>query len=168
MHKFASSAEHVLHVLWSDGIEAALRLMNSRVPHRYTAIFRCQGDHVRVVCSVDKTHSVWPEALTEFPLGDSFCQFVMRDSFLRVDDAIHEPLLAGSPYQSRIRSYHALSLTMLSGEVVGTVAHFDPAPGPLSDDEFDLLALTSRVLPEYLDDWDPWRKARPDNSAHPS
>jgi hypothetical protein len=144
------TADEVLSLIQKEAFMPALRALNASVPHRFTAIFKVDGDRVRNVLLFDKLNLPPPESFTNFPLADSFCQFVLRDSFLHVDDSTQEAMLAGSPYQGVIRAYHAVALTLLSAEVVGTLAHFDPAPQTLDDAHFGLLVMASRALPEIL------------------
>jgi hypothetical protein len=151
-----ASADSVLSLIQQREFERALRALNAGVPHRYSGIFRLDGDMVRNVLLVDKLEQPRPERFAVFPLADSFCQFVMRDSFLHVDDSTHEALLDGSPYQGVIRAYHAVALTLLDARVVGTVSHFDTVPQALDDAQFSLLVLAARALPEYLVQSHPW------------
>jgi GAF domain-containing protein len=155
--RLEETANEVLSLIQQQEFAQALRELNASVPHRFTAIFKIDGDRVRNVLLFDKLDEPVPEPLTNFPLADSFCQFVLRDSFLHVDDSTREPMLAGSPYQGVIRAYHAVALTLLGAEVVGTLAHFDLAPQTLDQEHFALLVLASRTLPEILVASEVWR-----------
>lgn len=150
-------ADEVLSLIQQQAFAQALRELNASVPHRYTAIFKVVGDRVRNVLLFDKRGEPLPAPLSDFPLADSFCQFVLRDSFLHVDDSLQEPMLAGSPYHGVIRAYHAVALTLLGAEVVGTLAHFDPEPRTLDPAHFGLLVLASRTLPELLVASEAWQ-----------
>lgn len=155
--RFEDTADEVLSLIQQQAFQEALRQLNASVPHRFSAIFRIEGDRVRNVLLVDKLNQPLPPHFVDFPLADSFCQFVMRDSFLHVDDSTHEAMLDGSPYQGVIRAYHAVALTLLGAEVIGTLAHFDTAPQSLDDAHFGLLVLASRTLPEFLVRSEVWR-----------
>ncbi|MFS2051390.1 guanylate cyclase [Variovorax sp. Varisp41] len=154
--RLEASADTVLSLIQAQAFEHALRALNAAVPHRFTAIFKLQGDEVRNVLLIDKLGQPRPERFAVFPLADSFCRFVLRDAFLHVEDSTREALLDGSPYQGVIRAYHAVALTLLDARVVGTLSHFDTVPRKLDDGHFGLLVLAARALPEYLVDADIW------------
>ncbi|SFP31711.1 hypothetical protein SAMN05443579_110157 [Variovorax sp. PDC80] len=148
--RLEATADSVLSLIQAQAFEHALRALNAAVPHRFTAIFKVDGDQVRNVLLIDKLGQPRPERFAVFPLADSFCRFVLRDAFLHVEDSSQEALLDGSPYQGMIRAYHAVALTLLDARVVGTLSHFDTAPQKLDDADFGLLVLAARTLPDYL------------------
>lgn len=136
--------------LATDGPEAALAYLNAGVPHRYSAVYRFAGPMLRNVLIHDKEGQMRPEYLAAVPFDQSFCQFVLRDSSFRTDDSSADPRLDGHPYQGIVVSYHSVPLLTDSGELWGTLSHFDMAPLPLSDDEFELLQSAAKLLPGFL------------------
>jgi hypothetical protein len=48
-------------ILRADGLIAAMRWLNDRVPYRYSAVFSFDGDILHNVCLVDKNDPVWCE-----------------------------------------------------------------------------------------------------------
>src|SRR6202167_6437908 len=63
--------------LQAEGLRAAMRWLNSRVPYRFTAIFAFDGDMLRNVCFVDKED---PDVTTcmDQPILDSYCTYIHR------------------------------------------------------------------------------------------
>jgi GAF domain-containing protein len=137
-------------ILQAEGPAAALTYLNEGVPHRYSAVYRFAGPMLRNVLLHDKAGEMRPEYLAAVPFDKSFCQFVLRDSSFRTDDSATDPRLEGHPYQGVVVSYHSVPLVSDAGELWGTLSHFDMAPLPLSDDEFELLQGAARLLPSFL------------------
>jgi GAF domain-containing protein len=130
--------------------EHALAYLNEAVPHRYTAVYRLDGDELRNVYLHDKQGEVRPEFLAVVPFGDSFCQFVLRDGSFRTSDSAQEPMLDGHPYQGVMVSYHGAPLADADGRLLGTLCHFDVVSHELQEPEFELLCRAGLLLPAYL------------------
>ncbi|GAA4345821.1 hypothetical protein GCM10023165_30200 [Variovorax defluvii] len=137
-------------VLRADGPVAALAYLNEGVPHRYSAVYRFAGLKLQNVILHDKLGDRRPQYLATVPFDQSFCQYVRRDSAFRTDDSTADPRLEGHPYQGVVVSYHSVPLVSEAGVLWGTLSHFDMAPLPLADDEFELLQGAARLLPGYL------------------
>ena len=137
-------------ILATGGPEAALAYLNEGVPHRYSAVYRFAGPMLRNVLIHDKEGKMRPEYLAAVPFDQSFRQFVLRDSSFRTDDSSTDPRLDGHPYQGVVVSYHSVPLVTVAGELWGTLSHFDMAPLPLSDEEFELLQSAAELLPGFL------------------
>ena len=137
-------------VLRAEGPAAALAYLNEGVPHRYSAVYRFAGLKLQNVLLQDKAGEMRPEYLATVPFDQSFCQFVRRDSAFRTNDSSVDPRLEGHPYQGVVVSYHSVPLVSDAGELWGTLSHFDMAPLPLSDDEFELLQGAAKLLPSFL------------------
>ncbi|KQP21994.1 GAF domain-containing protein [Pseudorhodoferax sp. Leaf267] len=84
--------------------------------------------------------------LSSVLLTDSFCQVVLRDGGLCMEDSTHDARVAGSPYQGMVVAYHGVPITSDSGELVGTLCHFDLRQQLLPDDEFECLQQAARLL----------------------
>lgn len=137
-------------LLATKGPEAALHYLNSGVPHRYTAVYRFEGELLRNVLLYDKQGQMRPEYLIAVPFKQSFCQFVLRDQAFRTDDSEHDDRLAGHPYRGIVVSYHSVPVVNEHGALWGTMSHFDMSSHSLTDSEFALLQRAARVLTKYL------------------
>ena len=149
------SIEAFSDVLSSSGPAAALEFLNSGVAHRYTAIYRFEGELLRNVLLHDKQDEVRPQFLLAVPFRHSFCQFVLRDQAFRTEDSRRDKRLDGHPYQGVVISYHSVPLTNEAGALWGTMSHFDMVAHPLSDAEFQLLEQAGRILGGHLKMLDP-------------
>ena len=136
--------------LSQGGPAAVLAYLNQGVPHRYTAIYRFDGELLRNVFLCDKLDEVRPDFLLAVPFKHSFCQFVLRDQAFRTEDSRQDKRLDGNPYQGVVISYHSVPLTTPDGALWGTMSHFDMKSHPLTDDEFQLLEGAARLLSGHL------------------
>lgn len=138
-------------VLATGGLRQGLSFLNQRVPHRFSAVYRLEGGMLRVVDMVDKEGGLEASALEAVPLGDSFCQFTMRDGFFVTPPASGEDeRLKGHPYHGVVQSYVGLPLTRSPGDLFGTFCHYDFARHPADDGEYQFLTKVARLLPRFL------------------
>ena len=137
-------------ILSALGAPAALAYLNAGVDHRYTAAYRLADRQFENVLLHDKQGEVVPEFLAVVPFEVSFCQFVLRDGFFSTADSAADRRLDGHPYQGVMVTYHGVPIEDDTGELIGTLCHFDVAERPLSDSEFGLLQAAARALPGAL------------------
>jgi GAF domain-containing protein len=137
-------------ILRTQGLVAALQFLNDRVPHRFTGIYRVDGQVLHNVAVIDKQQSGDIGFLMQVPLSDSFCQFVLRDGQLVTTDSGKDPRVDASPFKGVMGSYVGLPLAVVPGELFGTFCHFDFEPQPLDDSEFEFLTQAARVLPPFV------------------
>jgi len=134
------------------GAQASLKFLNSGVPHRYTAVYRIDGDMLRNILLEDKLDQIRTDFLEVVPLATSFCQFVLKEGIFKTDDTNLDARLDGNPYQGVVLCYHGVPMIDSKSEVSGTLCHFDLFPREIEDSEFDLLMQAGGVLPAYLND----------------
>lgn len=132
------------------GLHAGLEYLNSPVEHRYTGVFRLNNGMFKNVGLFDKEGEVMPEFLAEVPLGESFCQFVIRDGVFCTDNTAEDRRLDGHKYQGVLLTYHGVPVLDDKGELFGTLCHFDANARKLPDDSFEFLQRAARVIPPYL------------------
>ena len=143
--------EALTTALNEGGPIAMMEFLNKGVPHRYTAVYRFDGELLRNVLLVDKLDQIRPDFLLAVPFKHSFCQFVLRDQAFRTEDSRKDKRLDGHPYQGLVVSYHSAPLTVdAGGELWGTLSHFDMQNLTLPDDEFRLLEQAARLLGAHL------------------
>jgi len=137
--------------LKAGGLAAALRVLNERIQHRYSAVYQLQGrDRLVNLALVDKCDEPCPAYLKNVPYDESFCQFAVREGQFRTDNSALDERLAGHPYQGIMNSYHSVPLVSTEGRILGTVCHFDLAAFALDDEDFELLRLAARVFATYV------------------
>lgn len=133
----------------AGGLLGALQFLNARTPYRYTAVYRLDGQMMRNIVLYDRLGET-SAGLSEVPLGDSFCQFVMRDKGFETVNSALDTRLDGHTYQGVLNSYFGLPLSRKPGTIYGTLCHFDFEPKQLPDGELALLEAVSPVLMDHL------------------
>lgn len=136
--------------LENGGLRGGLGFLNSRVSHRFTGVYRLESQVMHVVHVVDKSGESCDNFLQAVPLHDSFCQFVLRDGFLRTSQTSSLAMLDGGPYQGVLESYVGLPLMTGHGELYGTFCHFDFSSEPVSDEEYLFLQKAVLLIPRFL------------------
>lgn len=137
-------------VLRHNGLGAGLMVLNKRVAHRFTAVFKIEGALMRNIAIVDKLQEVVPDSFKEIPFEDSFCQFVLRDGSFITQNSQGDTRLDGHVYKGVLNSYVGLPLVTNSGDLFGTLCHFDFPAVDLPDEEFQFLNEVVKVLPHYV------------------
>jgi len=150
MNEAPASRELLLATLQQRGVADVLRGLNARVPHRYTGIYRLRDGLLTNIFLHDKQGEATPTALAVVPLDISFCQFVFRDQLFRTDNSTEDHRLDGNPFQGQVLAYHGVPLVDGSGELYGSLCHFDLEPWGISDEEFAHLQLAATLMPEFL------------------
>ncbi|WP_426390807.1 guanylate cyclase [Variovorax sp. R-27] len=137
-------------VLKARGARAALAYLNDGVPHRFSGVYRIDGDNLRNVLLVDKRGEIRPAFLEVVPMDASFCQFVVRDGLFRTNNSATDARLDGLPYQGVVVSYHAVPLVDSDRVLVGTLSHFDLIERSIDDSEFELLYQAGHLLSDFV------------------
>ncbi|RYH22922.1 MAG: guanylate cyclase, partial [Alcaligenaceae bacterium] len=126
MNSLSDLTPHQLKArLAEQGLQAGIAALNAAVPHRYTGVYRLRGDALFNVVLHDKQGAVRPQELAVVQLGDSFCQFVLRDGSFLVADSGQEGRLDGHRFQGVVVAYHGVPVADNAGGLYGTLCHFD-------------------------------------------
>jgi GAF domain-containing protein len=114
--------------LEADGLWAAMRWLNDRVPYRFTAIFGFDGDMLRNICLVDKENQSITKC-SDQPITESYCMYIYRSGELfSVHEAPLDGRVAGHPKRQSFQCYYGIPLFNSKGKMLGTVCHFDKMP----------------------------------------
>jgi hypothetical protein len=114
--------------LRADGLFAAMRWLNERVPYRYSAVFSFHGDTLHNICLIDKKN---PNTSTcpDQPITESYCMYIRRSGEgLSVEQSLVDRRVEGHPKQRSVQCYYGIPLYGAEGEMLGTVCHFDSSP----------------------------------------
>ncbi len=121
------------------GFTAALRILNARSAHRFTAVYRIDGAMLRNVALVD-AENAQVERGDDVPLEASYCSLVTaRGRTFTTEDATEDDRLRQHPARDVVRSYCGTVLRDAEGRPLGTLCHFDPAPCDIPVSEIPLL-----------------------------
>lgn len=136
--------------LAQKGLAGALAVLNARVPHRFSAVYRLVGQALHNVATVDKHLHLHPLDLKVVPLQDSFCQFVLRDGLFLTRESGTDSRLRGHPYSGIVGCYAGVPIRSRDGKMAGTLCHFDLESFDVDDDEYLLLDRAARLMPAFL------------------
>jgi hypothetical protein len=146
----AQALAQVEQALAQQGLPGALAVLNRRVAHRFTAVYRLMGQSLHNVATQDKHHHLEPLDLKVVPLKDSFCQFVLRDGLFLTRDSGTDVRLSGHPYRGIVGCYVGVPIRSRDGKLAGTLCHFDLESHEVDDDEYLLLDRAARLMPAFL------------------
>jgi hypothetical protein len=146
----AQALSDVEKALAQGGLSAALTVLNRRVPHRFTAVYRRVGQSLHNVGTADKHLHLDPLDLKVVPLNDSFCQFVLRDGLFLTQDSGTDERLQGHPYSGIVGCYVGVRVQDREGSLAGTLCHFDVQSHEVDDSEYLLLDRAARLMPAFL------------------
>ena len=142
--------QQVLAAFEASGLTGGLQLLNDRVPHRFSAVYRVAHGVMRNVALVDKERSLDTFALEAVPLTDSFCQFALKDGFFITNQSGSDARLVDHPYSGKVGCYVGVPLSVADQKLYGTICHFDFTPQRIDQEEFFLLQHVALKLPRGL------------------
>lgn len=137
-------------VLAGRGIPVALAFLNRRAPHRYTAIYRFDGDMMLNVGIHDRLGQV-ASPLPPTPREHSFCQYVSAGQAFVSVNVLADPRLATHFQRGLINAYVGLPLSRGPQHLYGTLCQMDPDAQRLSTAEYRFLEMVVPALLAYLD-----------------
>lgn len=141
----AKVLSNVQRLLDEDRVHDALRLLNSRTPHRFTGIYRYEGEVLRNLYLFD----VFNPAVTtgsDVPMIDAYCANVGRSGKgIEFRDVARERQIEVKS-TSPVVSYCGALIRDADGEPYGTLCHYDlkPCDTPTSD-----LPLLEELAPRF-------------------
>lgn len=141
----ASDLAAFVDALRSGGLRGALAFLNARTPHRFSGIFRFDGDMLRSVALFDK----WdPEvkAGEDLPIADAYCAHLrgtgenIEVSDGRLDARVQ--WMSASP----VVSYCGALIHDANHAPWGALCHFDTAPCQAKSSDMPLLTVAAALL----------------------
>ena len=132
-------------VLRRSGLPEALRFLSARTSHRFTGVFRFDGDMLISVALVDK----WlPEVERggDVPLAQAYCAHLKATGEpIAIVDGRIDPRTRWMA-QSGVISYCGAVIRDQSGEPWGALCHFDPDPCEPKRSAIPLLAAAAALI----------------------
>lgn len=130
----------------SAGVRSVLIYLNERTSHRFTAMFRFVGPKLNSVCFYDRDCPEI-ESCQETPISASYCVFVrdMGQTFTTID-SLSDQRVSSHPKRLEIRSYVGVPLIDVSGDMFGTICHFDTLPCSIDDRSVELMEALGSIL----------------------
>jgi GAF domain-containing protein len=144
----STSLSALQDVLDAHGLQAGLLLLNRRVPHRFTSVYRLSDQRLRRIGFVDKQGGEGPD-LADLPFKDSFCEISVREGQFVTTEAGMDDRLDGNPYQALVGSYVGMPLAERPGALFGTFCHYDLCGHPIDEGELAFLEQASQLLTRF-------------------
>ena len=132
----------------TGGVRGALQHLNGRTPHRFTSLYRFEGDMLRNVTFFDRQNPDQAKC-EDIPVAASYCVFV-RDSGTRfvVQDSWFDEQVRDHSKRKVVQCYCGVPLVDRDGRMFGSICHFDVKPGIVSRDDIELLEYMADLLRE--------------------
>jgi len=146
----SAQVQAVRAALATQGVRAALALLNDRTSYRFTALYRRTGDVMYAAHAYDRT-SEYRTWLSAVPLDRSFCRFALAQGEFMTPHASADGRLAQRPYGEMVESYFGRVLKRPDGSTWGTFIHFDLEPRRIDEGEVAFLRDVIPMFGKYVD-----------------
>lgn len=141
-----TDALHFKNLLREQGIVEALRFLNSKSAHRFTALYAIDGAILRNICLVDKENDAVRRA-ESIKVTDSYCLYVRNSGQKFITpESLRDERLQDHPKQATIQSYCGMPLVG-DKAMLGTLCHFDFTPLAYTEEE---ILLLERITPDLV------------------
>jgi hypothetical protein len=131
------------------GLPAALRFLNSRTPHRFTGVYRYDGDMLRNIALADKQNAAATIG-SDVRLSDAYCDYMTDDvdsmEFSDVRSDGRYPPKPGNP----VTAYCGVLIRDAAGRPFGTLCHYDPRPCQPRTSDVPLLRELATVIYDQI------------------
>ncbi|MGI4741605.1 MAG: hypothetical protein ACRYG7_41080 [Janthinobacterium lividum] len=135
-------------LLQQQGIPAALEYLNHRTPHRYTGLFRFDGDILRNEVLFDRNQPNVRQGL-DVPMAVTYCALVgQREGPLNILDAALDPQAQG--VDTPVISYCGVLIRDAQGQAYGTLCHYDMQRCQERTTDLPLLEAAAQLLYRQL------------------
>jgi len=144
-HAMESEITEFTTLVQQHGVHAALAYLNRRTPHRYTGLFRFEGDMLRNEALVDGNQPLVQQG-DDTPLAATFCALVGRQQEpLEILDAATDPAFRGL-VDTPVMSYCGVLIRDAQGQPYGTLCHYDMQRCQERTTDQPLLAAAGALL----------------------
>ena len=132
-----------------QGVYAALAYLNRRTPHRYTGLFRFDGEVLHNEALFDRNQpTVWQGV--DAPLATTYCALVGRQQVpVHIPDATLDPRVQ-ELVQCPAISYCGVLIRDAQGDPYGTLCHYDLQRCQERTTDIPLLEAAGALLYQQL------------------
>jgi len=136
-------------VALGDGVHAALRSLNDRTPHRFTGVYRYDGDMLRNMALFDRFEPDIQRGI-DIPMADAYCANVGRSGEpLEFADATCDARFAYLP-GSPVVCYSGVLISSPQGVPYGTLCHYDIRRCETRNSDIPLLKAAAPLIYEAV------------------
>lgn len=133
-----------------EGVHAALRYLNNRTPHRFSGVYRYDGEMLRNVALFDRFEPEQQRGI-DIPMADAYCANVGRSREpLEFADAKGDgrfAYLSGSP----VVCYSGVLISSPGGVPYGTLCHYDVQHCETRTSDIPLLKAAAPFIYEAVE-----------------
>lgn len=134
--------------LQQRGVHAALEYLNRRTPHRYTGLFRFDGDTLRNEVLLDRLQPSVSQGL-DVPMAATYCSLVGRQQApMTILDAATDAQAQG--VVTPVMSYCGVPVRDDQGRAYGTLCHYDMQRCQERTTDLPLLQAAAQLLYQHL------------------
>jgi GAF domain-containing protein len=138
-------------LLRSSGIHAALAYLNHRTRYRFSGVYRVDPPMLRNVHLYDRENPTLNVSGDINTLRDTYCSIVgVTGSCFETEDASRDPRLSDHYWRETILSYIGVPIRLPSGNVCGTLCHFDVRPRLPPRGERAVLEQIAPLIGDWL------------------
>lgn len=131
-------------LLRTEGVHAALQYLNSRTPHRYTGVFRFDGETLRNDALFDRYEPSVQQG-EDVPMAVTYCSLVGRQQApLEILDAATDS--RAQEIQTPVVSYCGVPIRDAQGNPIGTLCHYDMQRCQERTTDLPLLEAAAELL----------------------
>ena len=136
------------HTLQQQGVHAALDYLNQRTPHRYTGVFRFDGEVLRNEVLFDR-HQPTVRQGADAPMAATYCALVGRQQVpLQILDAAVDP--RDREIDTTVISYCGVLIRDAQGQAYGTLCHYDLQRCQQRTTDLPLLETAAQLLYQHM------------------
>jgi hypothetical protein len=136
-------------VLRQQGAHAALKYLNGRTPHRYTGVFRFDGNQLRNEVLHDRYEPHLKQG-EDAPMEATYCSLVGRQQApLQINDATTDARVKGL-IDTPVISYCGVLIRDAQGKAFGTLCHYDMQRCQERTADLPLLEAAAALLYTHL------------------
>jgi hypothetical protein len=151
----ASREDHMLleigvftDLLAQQGVHVALGYLNHRTPHRYTGLFRFDGDMLRNEVLFDRNQPGVRQG-GDVPMALTYCALVgKQEAPLNILDAATDAQAQG--VDTPVISYCGVLIRDDHGQAYGTLCHYDMQRCQERTTDLPLLEAAAQLLYQHL------------------
>jgi PAS domain S-box-containing protein len=137
-------------ILATQGLHEAVRFLNSRTSHRFSAMYRFDPPTLRNILLVD-SYSADVTKGDDAPMAETYCSIVGEtERSFTTEDTTKDDRLRTHPARENIVSYCGVLLRDIEGKPFGALCHFDKVPCDVPISEMPLMEAAAPLLMKAL------------------
>jgi hypothetical protein len=137
-------------ILEASGVAGALKFLSQKTPHRYTGIYKYDGDTLRNIALYD-SYDQQVQKGEDAPMSATYCSLVRQEQRLEIKDAETDNRVKGKII-TPVVSYCGALMKDAEGNPFGTVCHFDMKRCEEPISHFPLLEEATTLLFHHIND----------------